>query len=167
MSGTSHFGPGPSEKKNFVPVPARKIFDPGSGEKKILVPVLVPTAKSFRSRSRSLQKQILLPAQSKIFWSRPRSKKNILVPVPVKKKIWSPSHAHFAHLYASYYYFFKLWEEWIQILFVRNLSSCILLKTIIKNLQFIIIFQLLVASRCQWFNLFDWFKYNACDMKVF
>jgi hypothetical protein len=69
MSGTSHFGPGPREKKKFRP---------GPGEKKILVPVLA--GKSFRSRSRSLQKQILVPVPVK----------NILVTVPVKKNILVP-----------------------------------------------------------------------------
>ncbi len=41
----------------------RKKFRPGPGGEKLLVPV--PAGKSFRSRSRSLQKQILVPVPVK------------------------------------------------------------------------------------------------------
>ncbi len=103
MSGTSHFWSRSRQKKNLVPIP-------------------VPARKKFWSRSRSRREKVLslgpgpfrnkfwCRSQSKIFWSRSRSKKTILAlvlfrkhfgtgpnrkkfwsPVPVKKKFWSRS----------------------------------------------------------------------------
>jgi hypothetical protein len=73
MSRTSHFWSWSRSRWE-------KKFHPGlgPGEKKILVPV--PAGKSFRSQSRSLQKQILVPVPVK----------NILVTVPVQKNILVP-----------------------------------------------------------------------------
>jgi hypothetical protein len=69
MSGTSHF----SSRSRW---------------KKILVPVPVPAGKSFRSRSWSLQKQILVPVLVKNILVTVSVQKIHFVPGPVQKKFW-------------------------------------------------------------------------------
>ncbi len=70
----------------LVPVPVRKKFrpGPGSGEKKILV----PAGKSFRSRSRSLQTQIVVPFSVKDILVTVLIQKKHFGPGPVQKKFW-------------------------------------------------------------------------------
>jgi hypothetical protein len=91
MSETSHFCSRSGEKKNFLPVPGRKKFWSRSRRKKVLGLGLGPFRNKFWCRS-----------QSKIFWSRSRSKKafwswscseKILVLVLAKKIFWSRSRS--------------------------------------------------------------------------
>jgi hypothetical protein len=99
MSGTSHFWSRSRWEKNFVPVPvpAKKKF--WSRQEKVLGLGLGPFRHKLWCRS-----------QSKIFWSRSWSKKNILVPVLFRKNFGAgPSQKKFSSRSRSKK---EIWSRW-------------------------------------------------------